>query len=155
MSQNNPVFNNNFYISNNFQVEGNDFSQAFKPRESLEQRNQGEFPSDEIMKICNSQFTNILPNRISNNSDIKFNPYPLDKLHFMDMMNQFEIVIQLLVQNMLLSSNEETRARTYDLLMKFNKKKEDLLANVKLPQYEISLSKFVPNENNLDDSNSE
>lgn len=143
MSQNNPVFNNNFFISNNIQVEGNDFSRVFRPQETPQKAPFQDIPSEEIMKICNSQFPNILPNRISTNSNIKFNAFPLDKAHFLELMNQFDICIQLLVQNMLLSSNEETRARTYDLLMKFNKKKEDILSNIKLPQYEITLAKFV------------
>ena len=143
MSERNQIFNNNFYISNNFQIEGNDFSNIFKPKPSSPQKKE-DFGSDEIMKICNSQFQNILPNRLTTNSDVKFNPFPLEKSHFLELLNQFELCIQLLVQNMLLSSNEETRARTYDLLMRFNKRKEDMLANVKLPHYEISLSTFVP-----------
>lgn len=96
---------------------------------------------DNMLKTYTTTYRQILPKQNSFYSDIRTHA-PLDKDIIIEIIEQFEQTMQLLVQNIQLANNPNTKINAYNLYFDIIKQKDQLVQHLKQPSFNIYQADF-------------
>lgn len=102
-------------------------------------------PPDQVstlMQALNQNFKHILPKKRIFNSEAAKMPQTSPKV-CLELIEQYEITLQLLVQNLLFCDDLETKQLSAKIFVEIINKKNDLLEQIFLPAYNVCLNDFV------------
>lgn len=95
-----------------------------------------------LMHVLNRNFIHILPKKRVFMPEAVRQSQTSPKV-CLELVEQYEITLQLLVQNILLCDDLETKQTSTRIFLEVIKKKNEILEQIFLPAYDICLDDFV------------